>query len=361
MEPDREGLSAPSSYFEDVATNKRHGISLDKNECPDDLDDHIKNRIINSLAKESWNKYPAPNHKEIEMLIGRCVGEEPQKIVASSGSVTLITTLISYYALNGYEIVIASPSFAFYEYHCKTYNIGYKIWPLNKSLEYDPDLLPVLKSKSMVIFASPNNPVGNVLPEPIMESLLSRFPETVFIADEVYHDYGGYTFAGLLNRYNNLLIIRSFSKTFSAAGLRLGYLLANEKEAVQIRSLVLPFSINYLTLNFAKAVLQDEGTIASFKQKIRKIVVEREKLYNELAKPVYKEFLCTKKSYGNFLLIKFCNEKLHQVCLKHMETANIKVHNASNLPLIENSIRVSIGSQIENAFFIDSLRKALGM
>lgn len=334
-------------------------VHLDKNECPEDIPQEIKELVVMKLFTEPWNRYPQPTHLEIEKLICQHLGIGEEHIVSVSGSVTLITTLISHYYLQGRDIIFAHPSFAFYEYHCLTNQIPFSKWLLNDNLDYDPDLLPVIKKESMVIFASPNNPTGNILPIPVLESLLEKNPETIFIADEVYFEYAGFSFEQLIYKYDNLLLIRSFSKTFSAAGVRLGYLLGNKAMASTIRKLILPFSINHFAIQFAKVILQNDQLIDLFQEKLLRLVWEREAQYDILTRPEFQKFFSVKESHTNFLLIRFFSEiEFHKV-INHLEKSKIKVYNASMIPMLENCMRVSIGAHEENTRFNRALSQAL--
>lgn len=332
-------------------------ICLDKNECPHDVALSVKERVLEDLHAVNWNKYPAPVNSEVEKFISEYAGFDQDMIVASPGSVAMLTALMSYYALSGKRLIIAQPSFHFSQVYCRQYHIPFESWPLSADLEYDPDLLPPLDKDSVVIFDSPNNPVGNILAEPILEDLLNRFPHTLFIADEVYFEYAGFSHEKLLNRYENLLIIRSFSKTFAAAGVRLGYLIGQANHTAYIRKLILPFSINHFTFSFAKVVLQNRGFILAFEQRIKSIVNEREALYERLTAKARFADWSVKRSYANFFLIRFDDRECLSKVAARLERAKIKVHFTPDCPQLRNGIRVSIGESEANRRLLEALEE----
>ena len=105
----------------------------------------------------------------------------------SNYHITSIIDLLTHF--NYDDLIIARPSFPLYENHCKYRGIPYKVWPLNSDLQYDIRKLPTLSKRSIILFASPNNPVGNVIKMETLERLLQENPNCLFIADEAYYEY----------------------------------------------------------------------------------------------------------------------------------------------------------------------------
>ena len=338
-------------------TENIHQLQLHRNESPNDIDDNLKQIVIESLFKTSWNRYPAPDNKEIEYLIGDYIGVNAENIVVSAGAANLITCLFNYFSHQNFSIVIAQPSFSLYEYHCKTFGIQYVTWKLNDQLEYDLSLFPTTKDKSLVVFASPNNPVGNCLSIDDMEKLLIEYPQSLFLVDEVYYEFSGATFQPLLGKYSNLILVRSFSKTFSAAGVRLGYGICSADHAAQIRKLILPFSLNHFASIFAKSLLNNTNLRDVNESFIKSIINERDKLYYELKKLSNYSHFDLGFSFGNFLLIRFSSPDIFDRYLNALSESGIQVLNVSGTPMLENCLRVTIGSQNENDAFLSVINK----
>jgi histidinol-phosphate aminotransferase len=335
-----------------IATGKSPArFLLDKNEQSEDVDIHIKQQVLESLLKSDWNRYPNPDLSDIEANVAGYCGVLPENIVLSPGSASMITTLLNYFALNQKKINIVQPSYSLFDYHCKTYNIPYRPWQLNKDLAYDFENIPKLDSESVLIITTPNNPVGNTLREDQLVHLLESAPESLIIVDGVYCEFSETDFTPLIQKYPNLVILRSFSKAFPIAGLRLGYLCANPKMAALIKKLVLPFSINPLTLVFAREVLFTPEFMRNAQESVRTIIRERNTLYSLLTKSICRSVVHTFKSEGNFLLIRVLKEAHFEPMMTMLSKHGIKVLNASNTPDLFQTFRVSIGSTGENDIF----------
>lgn len=342
-----------------ISTQKRTKIRLDRNESAYDISTPLKKEVLHKVETDSWKNYPTPYYRELEALIAGYCGVNPGQIVPGAGSASLISSVLNYFAINQKQIVIAYPSFSLYEYHCNSYGITYEKWKLNEELEYDIDKLPCLKPGGLVLFASPNNPVGNCLSKENLGWLLKKYPENLFLMDEVYSEFCAVSMLDLMEKYPNLILLRSFSKTFSAAGLRMGYLIANERLAVNFRKLILPFSLNIFTEAFVKTVLTNPNELHRNKGNIAGTIAERDRLFFELnksgkSKKKYKAY----PSSANFLLVQFYNKKDFELLNSKIKAESIKLLDLSDIPALGNSLRITIGTQEENDVLI-SLFKTL--
>ncbi len=332
---------------------------LDKNEQSDDVDIVLKEQVIDALLEANWNRYPAADYRDIEVKVAEYCGLEPENIVLSNGSASIITTLLNFFALNGKRIVITQPSYSLFDYHCKTYNIPYQPWLLTPELEYDYDNMPDLGANSVMIITSPNNPVGNTMELEKLEQLLSSYPDSFIILDAVYCEFCEVDVTPLVKKYPNLIVLRSFSKAFPIAGLRLGYLCASPKTAAIIKKLVLQFSINHFTLIFAHEMLFNEAFMDNARKRVREILGERERMYRAINHHFGSDTLRVFKSEGNFLLIRISEKEVFDALMEDLSAAGIKVLNTSNFPLLENTFRVSIGTPHENEVFFHCLKTSL--
>lgn len=271
----------------------------------------------------------------------------------------MITTLLNYFALNQKRIVIAQPTYSLFDYHCKTYNIAYEPWYLSPELEYDLETLPALGPGAVLIITSPNNPVGNTLSADKLEQILKAHPESFVILDAVYAEFDDLELSPLVNRYEHLIVLRSFSKAFPVAGLRLGYLCATAHTAAVIRKLVLPFAINHFTQAFVREILDHPGFLRQSQDQVALLVRERERLFRQLCGLFNESIMKVYRSAGNFLLIRIPEYPDFQQVLKDMDRQGIKVLNTSPFPLLENTFRVTIGSPAENDAFMHCLVASL--
>jgi len=332
---------------------------LDKNEQSDDIDPDIKKQIIESLMNANWNRYPSSDYKDIEMKVAEYCNLQTENIVLSSGSASIITTLLDYFALNQKNIFINQPTYSLFEYHCKTYNIPFTPWTLTKDFEFDFENFPKLDEHSVLFITSPNNPVGNSISKQKMECLLRSYSNSMFVLDAVYAEFSDEDLTQLVLQYENLIVLRSFSKAFPIAGLRLGYLCAAPKLAAIVKKLVLQFSINHFSLIFAREMLFNPTFMDNAKQRVKDIIHERDSMYFGLLRKYNSGILKVYKSEGNFLLIRLGNRLSFDKMMEDLKQNGIKFLDTSNFPLLKNTFRVSVGNPKENRTFMQLLESSV--
>ncbi|MBK9109964.1 MAG: histidinol-phosphate aminotransferase family protein [Saprospiraceae bacterium] len=350
-------LLAAKQRISDV--NQKYKLLLDKNEQTIDIDLQWKEMVLDELRAAHWNRYPDADHSDIESKIADYCGLKRENIVLSPGSASIITTLLNYFALNRKSIFITQPSYSLFDYHCKTYNIQYQPWFLTDKLEYAYDRLPELGKNSVLIITSPNNPVGNSFDINYLEFLLNLYPESMIIVDAVYCEFGNVDYTPLVMKYKNLIVLRSFSKAFPVAGLRLGYLCAAPETTAALKKLFLQFSISYFSLIFARKMLFTPEFMELSAKRVKAIIKERNLMYEMLQSDEFKNVLYAYPSQGNFLLIKVYNEDLFSKLAESLASNGIKVLNANNFSMLENTFRVSIGTPKENQMFLEILKNII--
>jgi histidinol-phosphate aminotransferase len=323
-------------------------IQLDKNEQPNDVPFQFKQRILCDLILKKWNRYPANDFSMIEDMIANYCSINSDNIVIGQGAAALLTVLLNYFSINKKKIIITQPSYSLFEYHCTSYGIPFHPWYLNHKLEYDEDNLPELDQESVVFLASPNNPIGNIIEEAVFELLLAQNRNTIFVLDAVYQEYSDQNFTTWVNKYPNLIVIRSFSKAFPIAGLRLGYLCSNKEFAQTIKKLVLPFSITEFSLEFAKNIVFDTDFFEWSRKSIEIIKKSRDRIIKDIEQLFNQQVLRVIPSQGNFILCQTVNSYFFNQLMNEFKSKHIKVLDTSNNELIPNSFRISIGNEVEN-------------
>lgn len=345
-----------------IATSeKSYRLLLDKNEQSMDVPAMIKQKMFTAVMETNLNRYPSADLTSLEEKVADYCGLQAENIALAPGSASIITTLLNYFAINGKRIIINQPSYSLFEYHCNTYNIPYEPWMLNSNLEFDAAEMPVPDANSVVIITSPNNPVGNAISPAGLEHLLTAHPGTLFILDAVYCEFGEHDFTPWVNQFSNLLVLRSFSKAFPVAGIRLGYLCAQPAMAGVVKKLLLPFSINALTQIFAEQVLFDPGFIEDARIRVGNTISERERLYRFIRLYFDAEKVKVHPSQGNFLLISFSSKNLYEKVIECLDYAGIKVLSTHGQKMLEQSIRITIGTPNENDLVLDTIVEAAGI
>lgn len=332
-------------------------VKLDQNENPWDWPAGLKDKILGELRKIPWNRYPSAYSDELADLVGAQAGFAPGCVLLGPGSNYLVALVMSTFSRTGRgKVVVARPSFALYESHCAYDGIPYEPWPLDGDLQYDTRLLPALTPGSMVVFASPNNPVGNVLPAKTLDDLATRNPDVLFVGDEAYLEYAKEPFTNLLRKHSNILLIRTFSKTLGAAGVRLGYVLGAPELIEQLRKLRLPYMINAFGLVAARLVLEDKEAQDHFKAVVTSGIAERERVHRELDAMARSKGFKVMPSEANFLLLKWPDQAASDRAYRHILEEGILIRDVSKGPGLSGCLRASIGTDEQNNRFLAAVK-----
>jgi histidinol-phosphate aminotransferase len=252
------------------------------------------------------------------------------------------------------QVVIAQPSFPLYEMHCRYENIPYEIWPLDKDFNYSLDLLPKLNDPSLLIFASPNNPCGNALKKTDLVTILSKNPQTLVLADEAYFEYNDpeEEYLDLLSRFDNLIILRTFSKTLAAAGIRIGYMVGAKAYIEQFHKLRLPFLINSFTIEAAKIFLEEKVCRDFVEKLVHHVVSEREKMSLALSQ-MRIDFVPSK---ANFFMLRFDSNEKAELVNQRLLKEGILARTIYKGPRLKGCLRLSIGTTEENELVLATLK-----
>ena len=349
-------LSTPGYHIDEPDVRFR----LDRNESPFDWPETSKQRILQRVGQHNWNRYPHPFDEELTSLIATYSDVPSSCVLVGPGSNFLLSLCLNAFnqARKG-KLVIAQPSFPLYESHCRYSGIPYETWKLNADFQYDTRDLPALSAGSLVIFASPNNPTGNVLPLAKLEALLQAHPDCYFLADEAYYEFAEEIYTPLLARYANLLLIRTFSKALSSAALRLGYLLASAETLQEIRKLMVPYLIAPLTHEAIKEALTHEEMrefIQTCQQTIRK---ERNSLFQFFTQELPNKPFEAWNSQANFLLLRWQTPEQTQFWYDRFIHSGILLRNVSKGPGLARCLRLTIGNQSDNVHVKQTFCKIL--
>ena len=331
---------------------------LDQNENPHDWPLAIKTKISERLLMQEWNRYPSAYHDELADLVAAYGKVAPGSVLLTPGSNYLCALVLSLFGrcLKG-QIRIARPSFALYENHCRYEGLPYEPWLLDESLNYSPAALDDLPPGSLVLFASPNNPVGNVLSRKDLQQLLAQHPHSLFIADEAYYEYAEEPYTELLRDYNNLILLRTFSKTMGCANLRIGYVMAHPRYIDQMRKVRLPFLINPLQAATIEVILSESQALKHLEGSIAEAISERRRVFQELMALGVQRSFHVQPSQANFHLLKWPNQKTCDELYRRLIDDGILLRNISAGPGLTGCLRASVGSIKENDALLSSLAK----
>ena len=329
---------------------------LDQNENPYDWPAEIKAKISERSLQQEWNRYPSAYHDDLAELVANYAKVAGGSVLLTPGSNYLCALVLGLFGrcLKG-QVRIARPSFALYESHCRYEGLRYEPWILDDSLNYRLAALDSLPPGSLVMFASPNNPVGNVLRRDDLKKLLTQHPNSLFIADEAYYEYAEEPYTDLLADHSNLILLRTFSKTMGCANLRIGYAVAHPNYINQMRKVRLPFLINPLQAATIEVVIGCSEAQKHLENSIREAISERKRIYRKLHEIGVKKSFYVQPSEANFHLLKWPDQTTCDRIYKQLIDEGILLRNISAGPGLAGCLRASIGSVGENDALLNSL------
>ena len=314
----------------------REGIFLDANENPND----------NGL-----NRYPDPRQRELRQQVALRFGSEPDQVFVGNGSDEAIDLLIRIFCEpRQSRMLTLSPSYGMYAVAAQIQDVGVDAFLLNDDFTLDEDrLLAVAGQDTQIIFlCSPNNPTGNQIPLTQIENVARKFGGIV-VVDEAYADFAtGSSAIRLINKYPNLLILRTFSKAWGLAAARVGMAFADPFIISLLDKVKYPYNISSPAANeILQKLKQDPSTVD---QSVREIIGQREWLREQLGvKPCVKTVF---PSEGNFLLVKVIDAR---TMYQYLSDRHIIVRDRSKQPLCDNCLRITVGTAEENQRLLDAL------
>ncbi len=323
------------------------GILLDANE-------NSWGSTFNEISELHLNRYPDPHQKDLRKTVSKLYEIKEDSLFFGVGSDEIIDLLIRIFCEPKTDnVVIPEPTYGMYKVSCNINNIQTKEILLTDDFQIDVDkTINACDEKTKIVFlCSPNNPTGNLLNKEDVLKLCGEL-KCIIVIDEAYIDFAeGGSLINEVHNHKNLIVMRTFSKAWGLAGIRLGYSIANPEITSYLFKVKAPYNINSLT-RFAvlKAIENNETK----KQYISSIIRERERLKNQLETltGIEKVF----HSDANFLLIKCANPKDIQ---KQLAEKGVIIRDRSSQPKLEGCLRISIGNEEENDILWEEIRKLL--
>lgn len=316
------------------------GIRLDANETrnflfPEGFD----------LSAFEFHRYPDHGAKALRDSLSQYLGIDARFILEGNGSSELIELMIKTYIEKDELIMSFEPTFSMYRVYSQIYEAKYLGFPLNNDYTLDVDaFIKVIQvnQPKLIFLCTPNNPTGGQLKKEDIIKIISS-TEALIVIDEAYMEFADVieSMTQEVLDYQNVIVLRTFSKAFGLASIRLGYMIANETIVSTINRVKSPYHLNQVTQTIGIAALRKIEIVIS---EVKDIIQRRETLKMRLKTlPII-----VYPSKGNFIFIQSPNKKLYQPLLNQ----GIRIR-AYQDPV--DSYRITIGTQEEN----DSLYQAL--
>jgi len=263
----------------------RKYLKLNTNENPYPPSPQVK-KFLESFDPDRLRLYPDPSAIKVREKIGERYGLHKEQVFVSNGSDEALSFCFYAFFDSRYgKLLFPEVTYSFYPVYCDYYGIEYEKIPVTGELAVSLEEFLKRKDSCGLLFANPNAPTGTCLTLREVRTLLETYPsEKPVLVDEAYIDFGGESAVPLLRDHKNLLLVRTFSKSMSLAGVRLGFVLANKEiidALVAVKDSFNSYPVSTLTQEISQIALSDEAYYRSISNKI---VVVRESFSSDLGK-----------------------------------------------------------------------------
>lgn len=322
-------------------------IKLNQNESPWDVSEEFKQKILERVREQPWNRYPDFHPADVLQGLGEMHGLVGENVLIGNGSNELIQAIFSATVAQGTRVAIPVPTFSLYKMMIAA-NQGECIEvPLNQDFTYSLAAWSELADagEAHLLLCSPNNPTGSTVTRDFVADLATRTPKLVII-DEAYVHFGEEDLSDLVQAHDNIIVLRTFSKASGLASVRFGYALASKALVPELHKVKLPYNVGVFGLEVARAAIADPHVLDAAAQPL---VRERTRLENALKSMPFDRVL---HGMANFVVV---STPRAQDLFDALFAQGILIRNIGGYPMLENHLRISLGTPEENDALIAAL------
>ncbi|TFH21052.1 MAG: histidinol-phosphate transaminase [Acidimicrobiales bacterium] len=351
--PVRDDLRALDGYHSAQVDVR---VRLNTNESPVPPPAAFRDAVAAEVSRVEWNRYPDRAATELRAAIAELHGVDPAQVFVANGSNEVLQTVLLAYAGPGRTVATFEPT---YQMHAQIARVtGATVVEGERAADFTLDPAEVERviaefRPHVVFLTSPNNPTGLVEPAERVRQLLDLAPGLV-VVDEAYAQFADWSALDLVSEDRPLVVTRTFSKTWSMAGARLGYLVGPTWLVAELDKVVLPYHLD--------AVKQIAGRLAlrfsdDMNDRVDQIVAERERIMEAMADLPLDVF----PSGANFVLFRVLPGDLDgRAVWQGLVDRSVLIRDCSSWPRLENCLRVTVGTPQENTEFLHALADVLG-
>ncbi|WEZ87761.1 histidinol-phosphate transaminase [Pseudomonas sp. NyZ480] len=291
--------------------------------------------------------YPDPNSDRLKQAVADYYAVTPQQVFVGNGSDEVLAHIFHGLFQHGAPLLFPDVSYSFYPVYCGLYGIAFEQVPLNE--QFQIRVADYAKPNAGIIFPNPNAPTGCLMPLEQVEQLLQANRDSVVVVDEAYIDFGGETAIKLVDRYDNLLVTQTLSKSRSLAGLRVGLAVGHPDliEALErIKNSFNSYPLDRMAIVGAAAAFEDR---AYFEETCRKVIDSRQALVEQLTAKGFEVL----PSAANFIFARHPQQDAAQLAARLREQGVIVRH--FKQARIAQFLRITIGTPEMNQALLDAL------
>ena len=339
-----QGYQKPEIQSETLKLDSNENFVISKQFQKDLIDAAKKNSDV--------REYPLGRLEKLVIALSKYLKVSPAMIGVGNGSDQILDLLLSNFCNKKTRVLTSEPTFGFFEERCKLYSIPTVKIPFSKDMTLDLEkFLQKSKNADLLYLDSPNNPTGFQFTKKELEKLIKNFAGPVII-DEAYVEFGDFSILNLVKTQKNLIVVRTFSKEFGLAGLRLGYFIAN-KALIDVFSRVIqyPYPLNTIAIESGILALQKSKLMSESATLIKK---ERKRIIENLRKIEAFEVFDSK---ANFVLFdaKGADRRIHTALIEQ----GISIRKLGKIGKHKGCLRVTVGTKEMNSKFLLAIRDLL--
>ncbi len=309
--------------------------------------------IISQEASDALRLYPDPNGDVLKQTIAKYYEIQPNQVFVGNGSDEVLAHTFLGLLKHSQPLLYPDITYSFYPVYCGLFEINSLQIPLNDDFEIE--LREYLQPNGGVIIANPNAPTGRFLPLAEIEAFLRLNKDSVVVVDEAYIDFGGESAVRLIDSFPNILVIQTFSKSRSLAGLRVGFAMGNTEligALERVKNSFNSYPLGRLALMGAAEAIKDD---VYFQQQCKKIIATRERLIEGLDKHGFVVI----PSYANFVFARHPTEDAKELMKKLREKSILVRH--FTMERIDQFLRITIGTDKECNLLLHELDEILNV
>jgi histidinol-phosphate aminotransferase len=323
--------------------NRKNILKLDWNESTIPPSPLVKETLMKIVAQEDiYSLYPSTYNEHLLQLLSNYTNLPKNNLQYFASSDSLHEYLVRMYVGVGDPILVIGPTYDNFRLTCESQGGQVSFFNYDENFTLDFDQLNVtisILTPSLIYICNPNNPTGNSIDIRQIKILLEKYPDTLVLLDEAYFEFSRLTMAKYVLEYDNLFISRTFSKAFGLANFRIGYLISSTENINQISKIRNPKNVTTFAQEAAISALSDIDYMNKY---VDEVNLAKSFFKNQLEQYPFIKYVYPSES--NFLLIAFVSYDFKINFFNHLNRNNIFVRNLSHSKLLDNCLRITIGT-----------------
>jgi len=318
--------------------------------------DAIQAQFLKKMEKVPLNRYFNDITKQLRNQLSEYTGVPEDCLSFGNGADEMLYYIFNAVRENNDSFAVSlAPSYFDYRSYSGAVGLGIKFLSLQPDFDfYVEEFLKLADSPdcNLVILCNPNNPTGNLLDDEKIIQVLTANKDRLVLIDETYFEFSGKTFADQIEKFPNLIIVRSFSKAFSAAGLRFGYVISNSENIQELEKVMTIFHLNLMSQTLVSTILENKEIFLKHNQKV---IRQKQIVFDKLSRM---SGITVHPSNTNFLTFSLGNET--ENVFNFLSENEIAIRPVWHHPVLRKHVRVTIsGEEAENRLFLEKIYEYL--